>query len=305
MRVAVTSSAAEQLASANIAGSTGWKFFPPSHIEEIASFNPDVIYLGGVYIGNYSDWQGYRAILGDARRVIMHWYGSDVVQVGQFHREGSTGILEWLKSDRFLHIAPSGPLRQELVETLGIETGEPINVPAEKVFGDIPLPSGFVIGCYMPPQRQKFFNLKVIDKALSPRDDLRIVFYHWLPLMEKLEYRGKNGEYRFGLSREEYEKTLADCSCLLRIPAHDADSISAAEFLMSGRPVVSNHDLPMWPRLVSEQMEAPALAEAVIMAKDIPVSATVREFYRDRWDPAKFKARLVERCKTKWPEVEL
>jgi hypothetical protein len=239
--------------------------------------------------------------------VILHWYGSDVIQICELYRQGSKGILEWLKGDRFLHISPSAPLREEMKEALGIETGEPLNVPAEKVIGDIPLPGKFVIACYMPPhsQRQKFFNIKIVEQSLADRSDLEVMFYHWLPLMEKLEYKGLNATYRYGLSREEYERVLAEASCLLRIPAHDADSISAAEFLMSGRPVVSNRDLPMWPRMVNEQMEPKQVADAIVAALHIPVPQKIREFYRDKWNPELFKARLQERCQAKWPGIEL
>lgn len=304
MKIAVTSTQAEQLALNNVTPALpGAKFFSSSQIEDIAEYNPDVLYLGGMFIAEYSDWQLYRAIIGDAKRVIVHWYGSDVLQLQFFKDRGEKEVLEWLKQDRFFHVSPSEAIREELYDKLGIEASHPLNVPAEKVMGNIPLPEEFTLASYLPPGRKEFFNYQMIEQAMKNLPETKMVFYHWLPLFEKIEYEGRH-VLRYGLSRDEYEKLISESSCLLRIPYHDANSISAAEFLMSGRPVISNHDLPHWPKMVDETMTPDQIAEVVKSVQDNgkEVPEETRQFYRDLFDPGKFKERLEYRIKARWPE---
>lgn len=146
-----------------------------------------------------------------------------------------------------------------------------------------------------------FFNLKLMDQSMERAGYPPMTFYHWLPLLEKIEYEGQR-KLAYGLSREEYEQVLAESSCLIRMPFHDANSISAAEFLMSGRPVISNHDYPMWPKLLNESMSIDEIAEVFksAMEKPIEVPQAVREFYRSAYDPKKFKERLADRVREKW-----
>lgn len=303
MKIAVLSTQAEQLALNNIAPFMGEnsKFFLASQIEKIAEYNADVLYLGGMYVTEFSDWQLYRAIIGDHKKVIVHWYGSDVLQAKFFHERGERELFEWLKSDKFVHVSPNGPIKGEIESELGIPTTEPLNVPAEKVYGDIPLPEEFKFGVYLPPGRMDFFNLKLMSEALSKFDHPPVTFYHWLPLLEKIDFEGPH-RLAYGLSRPEYEKVLAESSCLIRMPFHDANSISAAEFLMSGRPVVSNNDYPMWPKMLNEQMDVDQIADVFKAAVETPpiVPENVRNFYRSAYDPAKFKERLADRVREKW-----
>jgi hypothetical protein len=103
--------------------------------------------------------------------------------------------------------------------------------------------------------------------------------------------------------QEEYDKTIAECSCLLRVPEHDAISISVAEFLMSGRPVISNQALPHWKTLVKGDVTAEKIVKAIKKTqRNGTVPQETSDYYRDRYDPAKYKGRLEEAARSKWPE---
>jgi len=304
MKVAVVSTQGEQSSLNNVAKPNGWRYFYASQAEDLAEYRPDVLFLGGCFISEYSDWQLYRSLIGEIPKVIVQWMGVDVWQISRFFDVGERNVMEWLKSDRFAHIPPSDNSKKELSEWVGIESSEPLNIPAEKILTEVPKPSDFVVGSYLPPGRQKFFNIDMQQRSV-PKTDAKVIFYHWLPPMEKVIYEGHH-ELRYALSREEYEKTIADCSCLLRIPVRDVNSISAAEFLMSGRPVISNNDLPLWPRMLNEEMDAEAVTAVIKkVAEDGHVPAHVQEFYRNQYDPAKYVARLVERCQYKWKGFSL
>lgn len=308
MKVAVTSTAASQLALNNVSVPCEWEFFNVNEYVRLAEYNPDALYIGGWFVANYANWQLYRALIGDIKKVIVHWYGSDVLIAKQFHDRGQRKMFEELATDRFVNIPPNDKIKAELKEWISLDTTDPLNVPAETTYVEMPKPEQFTIGIYMPCERLDFFNFMPICDAL-PGTDYRVIFYHWLPMTQDLkkEYAERhlgNAEFRYGLSREQYRKTIEDCSCLLRIPFHDAYSISLAEFLMAGRPVVSQHDAPEWPSLIQGELSKESVLAALKWVEENPdVPKTVQDYYRDRWSPDKFKSRLLNRVNSQWPEV--
>lgn len=142
--------------------------------------------------------------------------------------------------------------------------------------------------------------MSVIRDAIPLTRKTGIVFYNWLPPTQEIEYQA-TCQKRYALSPAEYDQVIADTSCLLRIPIHDAYSISAAEYLMSGRPVVSDRDLPHWPAWIKGKLTNKKVAAALTEARhdgDVPEDTV--KFYQDMYDPALFKGRLEERCRQRW-----
>lgn len=308
MKVLATSMSASQLTKNNVAVNCDWPFMHVNEYPKAAQFDPDVVYVGGFYVGHYANWQVYRAVIGDAKKVIVHWYGSDTLACKSFYDRGQRALFQELNSDRYVNVPCNDKIAGELKDWFGLEITEPLNVPAETVYLEMPKPLQFKIGVYMPCQRLDFFNAPLICEALAPLE-YQTIFYHWLPMTEDLpkifgHHYGGWGDYRYALSREEYRKTIEDCSCLVRVPVHDAYSISTAEFLMAGRPVVSQMDTPLWPSLIEGDMTPVSLREAVLKAKDLAVPKEVQMHYRDSWSPDLFKNRLLDRVHQKWPEFQ-
>lgn len=299
-RVACVSTMAHQLALNNVAIPCGWKYFDDINYVGVAEYNPDVLYVGGWFVSEYSDLALHNSLLGDIPKVIVHWYGSDVLMCRQWKQMGERHMFEWLKDSRFVHVPPSEPIRREIEEWLGLSTTEPLNVPAERVFDRMDKPEEFFIGCYMPPNRQDFFRMPILRGALPKVKDANVVLYHFLPPIPEILY-SEQCEKHFAISREEYEAIVARMSCLVRIPHHDANSISAAEFLMAGRPVISDRDLPQWPAWIKGQVDEKKVIRAINQARrDGFVPPEVSAFYRDLYDPGKFKDRLEARCQERW-----
>ena len=307
MRVAATSISAGQLAKNNVSKNCDWPYYHVNEYVRLAEYDPNLVYVGGWFVGNYANLQIQKAIIGSAEKVIIHWYGSDTLICREFYRRGARQFIEELKSDRFVNIPANDVLKKELKEWFDLDTTEPLNVPAETTYLEMEKPKEFTVGVYMPCERLDFFQMDAVCEALAPLD-AKTIFYHWLPMtqdMPKLygqRYAGY-AEYRYGLNRDEYRKTIADCSCLVRVPQHDAYSISGAEFLMAGRPVVSNQDYPLYPKLIEGEDTVDSLRAAVEKCRTLTVDKEVQEYYRDRWSPDKFKGRLEERCREKWPEL--
>lgn len=304
VRLAVTSRQAEQLALNNVAKPQGWEFFYGTQAEELAVYNPDFLYVHGLFVNDYGAWNLYRHMMGDIPRVVIRFTGTDVLQLTEFVKTGCTAIIDWLKTDRFVLIPPSKEVGKEL-EALGLKLTAPLNTPAQRVFDPIPRPEKFTVGVYLPPHRQEFFNIPLLKGALGKMKDYKAIFYHFLPLIEEFDFDGPH-EKRFALKREEYEQTLADCSCLIRLPVHDANSISTAEFLMADRPVVSLQDFPEWPAMANKKMSEQELADIISAVRDAPpVPKATQKYAREAYDPKLWGARLQERVQATWPKFKL
>lgn len=316
MKVAVTSLACENLALRNVARPNGWKYFSVYDRVPIAEYNPDVLVMLGWFCHGWADWQSHKATIGDVKRVVVHWVGSDILQMQNELKMGRKTFIEWLASPRFLHVAPSEDSFKELVYEDGtpmFNMHGPLDVPAEHVIDPQPMPAEFRPAIYMPPDRQDFYGIKVMADVL-PKMGIKPIFYHWLPKVGELDYPAEHDE-AYGLAREEYEeRILKGASCLIRVPMHDANSISVGEFFMAGKPVVTNQNLPMWKfgcdaPLYRREVDggymftdnAHTLFEKEVKRiKDLcengksPVPQKTQDFYRDMYDPAKYPQKLNE-----------
>lgn len=316
MKVACFSVSGEQLTLNNVATPNGWRFFEHLDWQGIAMYEPDVVYVGGWFAANYGDWQVFKGMIGQAKKVIVQWFGSDVLTAKGFYDQGQRTMYEWLNSDRVVNIPPSEKIKQEIEEWLEVQTTDVLNVPAEEVFSPedfekYVMPEKPQVAVYMPPGRQDFFRLALIKEVIALVPEANFLFYHWLPEIEPIQVRtGPNPEdvwqpddkwKKFGTTRDEYKQIIGESICALRIPVHDANSITGAEFLMSGKPFVSDRDMPNYKRLVRGDTTPESVARAIKRVLRRPhVDAVVSDFCRDRWDPVKYRQRLEERCRTKW-----
>lgn len=304
MKIAAFSSGCEQLTRRNVVGPNvdrGWAYFNSLDYSGIYEYDPDILWTGGVFIGDYDSWNRYRSLWGNHKRIVLHWVGSDTLICKKFWDTGQRNMFKEFHSDRFLHIPSSIGLKNELKEWFGIESTDPLDIPVERVFQEMPKPEQFTVGFYLPPDRAQFYNYALMEQLTQkyPDRDYRVIFYHWLPLFHELKLAGPWGT-RFALSRGEYEQVIADCSCIVRIPIHDAVSVSAGEFLMAGRPFVSQHEIPKWPARVKE-LTVEGIDAAIQSTIRAPlVSPKIQEYYRNVYDPHKYHDRVMERAVKQW-----
>lgn len=319
MRVAVTSVGCENLAKQNVAKPNGWRYFTLHDRVRINEWNPQMIVCLGWFCAGWSDWQAHKALFGDTKRIIIHWVGTDILTVKDVYDKGHKAIVKWLNDPRFLHVAPTKEAFREL-EWTGLKLYGPIDVPAERVIEPQPMPEKVRLAVYMPPDRQDFYGIKLIFEVLSKIKDIEVVFYHWLPKTQGINYSRRHEEL-FALNRAEYEeKILSGCSALVRIPVHDAGSISVGEFLMAGKPVITNQRLPHWKYGIQGELyinqpgEGFTLAKGAIEKFDAEVKRIVDlvrngkefvsqktiDYYREVYDPANYAKTLSGYTQDQW-----
>ncbi len=320
MRVAVTSVACENLAKQNVAKPNGWNFFTAADRVRINEWNPDLIVCLGWFCRGWADWQVHKATFGDTRKIIIQWVGTDIINLKQSYERGHKAPLEWLKNeDRFLHVAPTKESLKEL-EWAGLRLHGPMDVPAERVIEPQPMPEKIRLAVYMPSDRQDFYGVELMQRVLPKfKEEVAVVFYHWNQSVQNIEYSHRCETY-YAMTREEYEeKILKGCSALIRIPVHDAGSISVGEFLMAGKPVITNQNLPHWPHGIkgslyneihgdfqfadkAEVKFEKEIKEILDLLKNgnQPVSQKAMDHYRQAYDPARYAERLSEYTQDQW-----
>ena len=300
MRIAVTSSAALQVTSQNICKPIGWDHYHPLDTVNMHSSQPDVLLLGGFYVGNLNDEWFYRSLTGRIPKIVIHWFGTDVVMMRQYREDGAKGIFDELRTDRFLHIPCSDKIRRELIEDLEFPVCDPLIVPSEDPLSRMKTPKGrFKLAVYMPPGRSDFFRIPIIAEAVDAIPKIHVIFYHFLERADSYGIDASH-EYRYGLSHEEYHGVVEECSALLRIPTHDGMSVGAAEFLMAGRKVISNHSLPMWPAKIKNLSVESVKLELEKAMKRSSVSVKVSDEARRLFDPALYAEGMQKRLRDKW-----
>lgn len=319
MRVAVTSIACEKLAKENVAIPNGWNFYTMQDRVRVNEWNPDVEICLGWFCSGWTDWQAHKANFGDTKKIIIQWVGTDILTIKQSYELGHKMIVKWLDDHRFLHVVPARESFKEL-EWTGLKLYGPMDVPAEKVMGLQPMPDRIRLAIYMPPDRQDFYGIQLLKDVLPKfREEADVVFYHWTQCTTPIDYPRSHEEH-FALTRAEYEeKILRGCSALIRVPVHDAVSISVGEFLMAGKPVVVNQDIPEWKhgirsKLYSEshgdfkltegaaqklEGEIRKVIDLIKNAKE-PVSEKTMIHYRKAYDPKSYAERLSEYTMDQW-----
>lgn len=305
MNILVTSSACEQIAKANIAATQGWEYRAFNDFRGIAEYEADLIIFLGWYVPDMKDWWQHKLRIGKTPKVVVLWAGTDILQVKQFYLSGGKQMFKDFKGDQFCHIPEDEFQKDELLKGFGLESADPLPSPVSRLFEEMPQPENFTVGVYSPTARYDFYRLYDIAAALK-QAECRGIFYHFLFDYAKLKLEA-NQEGRFAITRTEYEQVIADCSCAVRVPVHDGLSLGAAEFLMAGRPVISCHDMPRWPRLIRGTEVTPEkIAKAIRAIRDgSRVPSGVQQYYRDLFDPAKYGGRLQERLRTKWGDLSL
>lgn len=300
MKVAVTSSAVEQIASKNIAATQGWPFYSFNDFKGLTECGADVLLFLGWFVPDLKDWWQHKFRIGKDQRVVVLWAGSDILHVKQMKQNGAVQMFKDFESDQYCHVPESDFQKDELLKLFNLKSTEPLASPAREIFQDIGLPEKFTAGVYSPTQRYPFYRLPQIGQALADAQ-VKGIFYHFLFDYAKLDVPCFNDK-RYAITWDEYKQTVADSSCGIRVPEHDGLSLGAAEFLMAGRPMITCWDMPRWPRVIKGEVTIEKIAKAVkkVAAGDYYVPASVRAFYRDYFDPAKYKERLQERLREKW-----
>lgn len=337
MKTVITSDGSEQLAVNNVGPALGVDFCGFVDFDKLwgnpiepGGAEPDCLIIKGFFVADYTSWNRTRKIMGDvggwynpkykkAKKIVILWGGSDVLQMESFKqrcgRYEAKIFRELRDEERFCHIPVSLELGRQLAEKFNFKPLQRLATPAQKVFERMPMPEQNTIGVYLPTYRATLHRLpQIVDLALA-MPDTKFILFHWffpvaddsgnIPDISQIA----NIETRFTLPRDGYEKTIGDCSALLRIPRNDGLSGTAADFVMAGRPVMSSNKIPGFSRVVTNDELDEGISAADLAGKvgKFPqeVSDVVRDDYCEMFSPEKYKDRFEKIVQKQWPDFKV
>lgn len=336
MKAAITSEGCEQLAMNNIGPALDAKFFPDPRFDELwgtpmrpdEGDNPEVLFIKGWFVPDYVALARMYKIMGDqghkyndrckkAEKIVILWAGSDVLGAAHWRQKAGKyepQIFRDLRTERFMHVPVGIKQKYELEKLLDLRPTDPLPTPARELFERQPLPDKMTVAVYMPTYSMELYRYDMCLAVAKLMPDAQFIFYHWMfPTgPEGLIKEGDvpNVRYQYACSFEQYKEIITESSCSLRITRHEGLSGGVADFLMSGRPVLTCRDMPEWPAgLDNKKIETgEQVAEHIaITLKSFKgeVSEKTRRWYLDNLDPKKYKSRMNELLDKQWPGFSL
>ena len=231
---------------------------------------PEVIYCFGFYPLTIQDhaalFQGFKGIR------IVHWIGTDVYQL---RNKFSFNQIKYMKEHIFnqidVHLTNSPWLYDELSE-MGIHT-ELVYTPIFDTFDIVPLPSKFTVGVYYS-ETNPMHNEKFILDVAKAMPDIDFIFFG-----------GSHKEHDKNIRFEPHtdiKDIIKQCSLNVRITVHDGWPQTPIQFLMSGREVIINSDMPYMnylPCQLSEATYANAKADLINKIREVKKKFHTKKYF--------------------------
>lgn len=297
MKIATTSVVAHQFAQDHIARATKWPYFEDIQYADLAEYNPDILVIAGWFVEEYADWALHRTLCGDIPKIVVHWMGMDVDQVEHFHLKGERYMFQELSDPKFIHVPITAEIGKRL-EALGLTMAEPLYLPVMDARRDVPVPTEppFTVACFINPDKISQRFQTYVNSTFGKVEEVKFIFYNWMPPVGNVGFSGYSEE-KYALDYDGLNGILDKSNALLMTAECGLDITEAARYLMSGRPVISDKDLPHWAAKISSQKprKIAGLFDDLRNGIGLLVPDHVREFYFDQFDPLKYEARILER----------
>lgn len=209
-----------------------------------------MIYVIGFYTGSAQGASNHMAMFGAPQEVrqlsdgfletvkygdfkkVIHWIGTDVLNM---HWNNSyqklKALRQWMNEQKVINLTEFENTHDEL-EEVGV-TSTIVPIPPHHFFNPIPLPELFTVGIY-ENEFNKMYNESLMQEIVRAMPD---VFFYFFGDESKKGLKTENSEH---LGVIDMKHWMPKFSCYLRITVHDGLPLTAVEFLMAGRQVVTN-----------------------------------------------------------------
>ncbi len=193
-----------------------------------------MIYLLGFYpqaVENHASiFQGHKGIR------LIHWIGTDILQFMNMPYASALKFKEFLKA-QFPYQLSEVNFTQKELQDLGVKT-EIVPLPVEAEIKPIPLPKEFTVAVYLPEHNRNIYLPEFIMEVAKMMPDVKFKIFG------TATETGQRDNLEFMGYVNNMKELIANTSCLLRITQHDGFPLGIAEWILAGRQVVFNHELP-------------------------------------------------------------
>lgn len=200
------------------------------------------IYMIGFYVKPSDQGNSHGQILGsfgDGVKKIIHFVGADIYWLRKFPYDALKTLSGIINMGSDVVLCENEQAQKELKD-FGIKS-DIVPIPSYNDYEVKALPEIFKVSLYLTDKSD-------FDKYLQ-RHTLSIV-----KAMPDVQFTGygdgaKDFSYpnfkHFGnMSKEKYKEYVYENSCLLRLVRHDTRALAMTDFMLAGRPVVSNIPMP-------------------------------------------------------------
>jgi len=261
------------------------------------SFKPHtykMVYLLGFY-PNSADKHA-RVFLNcqkDCKKVI-HWLGSDIAGLKKLSWESLNALGNTLNQTMSIMFAESKVQQRELIK-MGIKTEVLPLLRDISSFTRKPMPKDFAVAVYLPGVNTDNYHPILIENITKNMPDVQFYLYGDRGVKEQQDFKNVHI-----VGWKDINEIIDKTSILLRYTVHDGLPTAPMEFLMSGRYVVSNVDMPYIEKIDSKKDEEGVrkiIIEKIrqikkkIRKKQYPTDEAV-QYYKDYLNPNKIKKRL-------------
>ena len=180
------------------------------------------------------------------KSIVILFAGSDLLKLNDLNSHKRNAIFNRLKKHGAVFATESPEIQSRIKDIYNLDT-EVVYLPSKHKFSKtpLPMPDKFSIGCYMPDTlKKKFYGYKTVIQVVKKLEDVDFHFYSLVGYSaNKDEKRMKNLKCHKS-SVSDMRNFLGSISCGLRLTDHDTYSMSAIDYVMSGRWFINNHIMP-------------------------------------------------------------
>lgn len=170
-------------------------------------------------------------------KVVSHWVGTDLIQLGQFVTYRKK-CLKCVLQDIDLNVTDNKNFQKEFYELTGLDAEYATLIP-EKVLELKPLPEKFAVACYAYHPRLDFYRYLAVMETAKKMPDVDFYFF-------RLEGESPipNCHFLGWVEDKRKMEMLERCSVALSIPQHGSLSVLCIEMLQMGRRAITSEPHP-------------------------------------------------------------
>jgi hypothetical protein len=238
----------------------------------------DLIYLVG---GDLRPNRFYNAGILLRKKLIMHWVGSDILQMKEWLEKGRHFSPVLLK--HAFHWAEVDWTARELQE-LGLKAQVVPLTPASFPTEVKELPAKFVVLIYLPPEKEQFYGGAQMIQLANQFPEIVFLAVAASPTTSHPDWPENIIPVGWVDNMEELYREI---TVLIRFTEHDGLSFMVLEALANGRHVVWSYPFEGVKQATNYQQLAKAIQELyqAFHAGNLPLNQLGRSFVADNYQP--------------------
>ncbi len=217
------------------------------------SFKPHeykMIYLVGFYPKNSKQHALVFSNSSNGCKKVVHWVGTDMYQLKQMSWQNMKMLRDALNQEMTAMFVESEERTKEM-QDMGFKVETLPLLRDTTKFSRKSLPEEFAVAIYMPGSNSQNYSPNLMENVMKNMPDVKFYLYGDRRVTNRVIH--SNFEI---IGWKDIAEITDKCSMLLRFTIHDGLPTAPMEFVMCGRKVITNVDMPFMDKLeLAEDVE--------------------------------------------------